>query len=362
MDYNRFWVLAAKRLSGDATKEELHELDILISTYPEAEQLLTEAKEAWSSATRIAELQTAGEEHVSNLRNKIAGFDDTYVETFTERPIRKNFLHKKPVIFGIIILIAGFAAYFLINKSVSSKPTIASASENTVFVEKGSKKTTLTLPDGSIVKLNADSRIFYGNDFSQNRILRLEGEAYFDVVKDPSRPFRIQTADMQVKVLGTAFNVRSYQNETFSEATLIHGSIEVVLNEQKDQRFVLQANQKINVTRNKSVAQKEGETQTRSLSLPEIAIKPVIPDEKDNVIREIAWTENKLYLEGQTFTEAAVILERWFGKKITIEDDKLKNVRYTANFEEETLEQVLQALQISVPFRYKIDNNNVFIY
>ena len=82
MDYNRFWVLAAKRLSGDATKEELHELDILISTYPEAEQLLTEAKEAWSSATRIAELQTAGEEHVSNLRNKIAGFDDTYVETF----------------------------------------------------------------------------------------------------------------------------------------------------------------------------------------------------------------------------------------------------------------------------------------
>src|SRR4029078_631833 len=100
---------------------------------------------------------------------------------------------------------------------------------NTVSTKRGSKS-KVQLPDGTQVWLNADSRIAYNEKFQGNlREVTLEGEAYFDVVRDEKRPFVIHTAAIDIKVLGTAFNVRSYANEKNTETSLIRGSIEVTL-------------------------------------------------------------------------------------------------------------------------------------
>src|SRR5439155_8152 len=91
--------------------------------------------------------------------------------------------------------------------------------------------TYMVLPDGTQVWLNAESRITYSNTFNKSlREVNLEGEAYFDVTHDAAHPFIVHTSSIAIKVLGTAFTVKSYASDKTIEATLLRGSIEVVKN------------------------------------------------------------------------------------------------------------------------------------
>ena len=199
------------------------------------------------------------------------------------------------------------------------------------------------------------------------REVSLNGEAYFDVTKNPDKPFIIHTKKMDIKVLGTVFNVRSYSNEKIAEASLIKGSIEVTLKDRKDQKIVLKPNEKI------SVANEEPKTEikqakvmpakTDPVRIPQIVVKELKPNPTyNNIIGEIAWTQNKLYFEDETFENIGLRMERWFGKKVTIANESLKNVHYTGNYENETLEEVLLSLKLSKSFNFRIGNDNVVIY
>ncbi len=109
--------------------------------------------------------------------------------------------------------------------------------DNVVATRKGSK-TNLVLPDGTKVWVNADSRLSYGKNFgNQLREVYLEGEAYFDVAEDKRKPFIVHTNNIDVKVLGTAFNVRAYGNEVNTQTTLLRGSVEVMLKKTTTGKF-----------------------------------------------------------------------------------------------------------------------------
>jgi len=195
----------------------------------------------------------------------------------------------------------------------------------------------------------------------------LNGEAYFDVTKNPDKPFIIHTKKMDIKVLGTVFNVRSYSDEKTAEAALIKGSIEVTLKDRKDQKIILKPNEKI------SVANEEPKTEikqtkvipakTDPVRIPQIVVKELKPNPTyNNIIGEIAWTQNKLYFEDETFENIGLRMERWFGKKVTIANESLKNIHYTGNFENETMEEVLSYLKLSKTFNFRLGNDNVVIY
>ena len=364
---NRFWLLAAKRFSGDATKDELHELDILISGLPNGTQLLEEAENAWNSCHSTRVERTDLQESLQKLRKKLQHTDPDYdaagpiyVPVFEPRRKKRVLWYTIPA--AIVLTVA---AYFIFNQSGNSSTFTANtttSSDNTVFAPKGSRKTNITLPDGSTVLLNADSRIYYGNDFASRRELKLEGEAYFDVVKNMDKPFVIHTADMDVKVLGTAFNIRSYPGETVSEASLIRGSIEVSVKNRKDP-IILQPNDKIIVTTEKTELPVEQKEEIKlNIKTPQIEINSLTTDEEENLIKEIAWTKNKLYIDGERLDHAALKLERWFGKKIIFENENIKGIRYTGNFENESLETILKAFQLSVPFKYRMENETIIIY
>jgi ferric-dicitrate binding protein FerR (iron transport regulator) len=223
------------------------------------------------------------------------------------------------------------------------------------------------LPDGSQVWLNAGSNLDYNNSTFNNELreVSLNGEAYFDVAKNPDKPFIIHTNKMDIKVLGTVFNVRSYSNEKIAEASLIKGSIEVTLKDRKDQKIVLKPNEKISVANEVSKIepkQKFIPTKTNTSPIPQIVIKELKPNPTYNIIGEIAWTQNKLYFEDESFEDIGLRMERWFGKKVTIANESLKNVHYTGNFENETLEEVLLYLKLSRTFNFRLGNDNVVIY
>ena len=225
------------------------------------------------------------------------------------------------------------------------------------------------LPDGSQVWLNAGSNLdYYNSTFNKEiREVSLNGEAYFDVIKNEAKPFIIRTKKMDIKVVGTSFNVRSYNDEKTAEASLIKGTIEVTLKDRKDQTIVLKPNEKISIAteEEKQLILKTGEkiaVKKNSAAVPQIVVKELKPNPTNNIIPEIAWTQNRLYFEDASLEDIGPRLEKWFGKNVLIQDESLKKIRYTGNFENETIETVLSYLKLSRSFNFKIENDTVVIY
>ena len=236
------------------------------------------------------------------------------------------------------------------------------------IVTKNGNRTKVVLPDGSQVWLNAGSKLDYDHS-TFNKELRevsLSGEAYFDVTKNHEKPFIIHTKNMDIKVLGTVFNVRTYSDEKISEASLINGSLEVTLKDRKDQKIILKSNEKISIANEepiRAIKEEKGvRAKTNPLPIPQIVVEELKPNPSSNIIGEIAWTQNKLYFEDESLEDIGLRMERWFGKKVTIANESLKNIHYTGNFENETLEEVLSYLQLSKAFNFRLGSDNVVIY
>jgi ferric-dicitrate binding protein FerR (iron transport regulator) len=145
------------------------------------------------------------------------------------------------------------AAWFLIKPR--SGVGGAGGSQQEVFTAVGSR-THMTLPDGTKVWLNAGSRIHYEKSFGeQGREISLVGEAFFDVASNPKKPFIIHTAKLDIRVLGTSFNVKSYPSDKTTEATLVRGMIEVSILDRPADKIVLKPNEKLIVTNKDSLAE-----------------------------------------------------------------------------------------------------------
>jgi ferric-dicitrate binding protein FerR (iron transport regulator) len=159
---------------------------------------------------------------------------------------------------------------------------------------------------------------------------------------------------MQVRVLGTSFNVKSYLNESTTETSVIHGTVEVIL-KQKGQVFVVRPSDKLvlfNVNKNEN---KEQPTNLR------VAFDKIRYFEKDSSVVETAWVENKLAFDAEPFAEVAMKMERWYAVKIIFEDEAIAQSRLTGTFTTESIEKALEALQYTYNFKYQINQNIITI-
>jgi ferric-dicitrate binding protein FerR (iron transport regulator) len=276
-----------------------------------------------------------------------------------EQPVRRNRLKK--ILWTASVAASLFIGYLVYSNFLADENrTEKNTARNTVSTKRGSKS-KVVLPDGTQVWLNADSRITYNEKFQGTiREVDLTGEAYFDVVRDETRPFIIHTSTIDVKVLGTAFNVRSYAEEKNTETSLIRGSVEITLVKSADKRkIILKPNDKL------IVANEEGEVVENEDSEGSNGHKPVLTlgkinyRKKENMAVETLWMDNKLAFDGETLEEIALKIERWYDVKLHFADEDLKSDTYTATFEDKTLSEVLDALQASGGLRYSIDKKDV---
>ena len=235
---------------------------------------------------------------------------------------------------------------------------------NSQISTKYNSKTSLVLSDGTKVWLNAGSSLSYDSTFNINlREVSLTGEAFFDVTKNKLKPFIIHTSKIDIKVVGTEFNVRSYATDKTTEASLIRGSIEVSFKDNPDNKILLKPNEKIvvdnngkfeNVSKNSLLAANKKINQ-----VPGVAIKNLTYETKTGTIIETSWVENKLIFQDESFDEIAHQLERWYGVSIVFKNEQLKENHLTGNFTNETVRQALDALKLTAMFRYDIDKNNL---
>ncbi|MFT3902494.1 MAG: DUF4974 domain-containing protein [Niabella sp.] len=233
------------------------------------------------------------------------------------------------------------------------------------FATQNGKRIKATLPDGTTVWLNAGSRLFYETDFNgATREVKLEGEAFFDVVKKAKQPFIVHVNDVAIKVLGTAFNVRAYAEDNNVETTLYRGLVNVSKDGDKTFRpIMLYPNQKLVIPREEGSGSIAGLQVASEVAheLPAMAVKQIDSTITPDKHVETAWMYNRLEFRGDDFETLASKLTHWYDVKIIFEDDAVKQLSFNGSFENERIEQALRALQAATPFSYRINGKEIYI-
>ena len=355
MQEDQFWLLVSLKLSGEATEEELATLEAYLQKHPEKGLQLETLHTLWMGRPSEAyRKESTLDKHLQRLSVHLA------------KPVRPTVYRRLwPVTTRTAWAIGCAAAcliVFLFLYLPAPKKVERQVAQNTVMTKPGSKSKVL-LPDGSQVWLNADSRITYDESFrGPYREVKLCGEAYFDIAKDSHHPFIIHTSSIDVKILGTSLNVRSYRNEQNTEALLIRGSIEVSLRSNPDKKIILHPNEKI-VVKNSVALITTGASSTASKDSgePAMILGKAHFQQKDSAVSEVLWVKNKLAFDEESLPDVASKIERWYDVKVIIRDEELKKTHYTAVFEYENLEQVMEALRLTGNFKYSINKNEVTI-
>jgi len=288
------------------------------------------------------------------LNSQLDSLKETY-DSEGSLKIARNYNWLK--IAAAILMVVGIGFLYRIY-NVGKKENAVSIAKT--FKTKSGERKKITLPDGSTVLLNAQSSLSIGKEFNETcREVILKGEAYFDVIHNKNKPFKVRTEEFNINVLGTAFNVKAYPDEISSEATLIRGLITMEAVNGNGGTITLRPSQK--VTFYKTVAVKAAQKAFKAVSSrPEIIINHYTLI-KDSTIVETAWTQNRIEIYDQDFDEIREVLEKWFNVEINFTNPEIEKYRFTATFSHESIEQVMSALQKVENFKYEIKGNQVII-
>lgn len=269
----------------------------------------------------------------------------------------------------LLVMVAGVMVfYWTLGKRVSKG--IASSSDFTQYITSAGQRHTIVLSDGTQVWLNADSRLACSDSFQtgKEREVTLSGEAYFKVAPNPTSPFVIHTQKLDVRVLGTELNIEAYPGENKEVAALIKGSIQVSLRADPDRRIILKPREKAVVVNNLLLIPSDivHDKKEKRLETPNnLIIAPLTTDSLlDSGTVETAWMEGKLVFRNESFSQLARQMERWYDVDIHFSNSSMEKYRFTGIFSTETIDQALQALQLtspSDPFNYKINGKDVLI-
>ncbi len=234
----------------------------------------------------------------------------------------------------IPLLITNAIIWFILEK-----PTDEIAWQE-LYVPKGDKQ-QLIFQDGTRVWLNSDTKLKYPIEFSGNqREVKLEGEAYFEVKKNPKKPFFVRLNNLSVKVTGTSFNVKAYHDENVITTTLDKGKISLL-------------------TRQENGPMEYGLLPGQQAAYSKIT--SAVDVVKSAIGQNSSWKEKKLIFKDTPLPEVIKVLERWYNMKFIIMDQRLLTYTYTITFQNESLQNVLSELEKITPIKYQINNGIVEI-
>ncbi|QNK61755.1 FecR domain-containing protein [Pedobacter sp. PAMC26386] len=208
----------------------------------------------------------------------------------------------------------------------------------TVETKSGSRK-VLTLSDGTIIRLNANSKIIYPKHFTDSsRKISLSGEAYFEVSKDAKRPFEINSNHSHTTVLGTVFNLKDYAGEEKSALTLVNGRV-LFAAKRTGKKVIITPNEQAVILSDGSLTKKEVYVDAYS-----------------------GWKDSRLVFQHQSLKEIVTILERWYGIQITVKNTEILNNRCSGIYLNPSLNEVLKSLSFILHFQYQTNDKKVLIY
>lgn len=327
--------LIANYLTEGLDKNALDELKTWIAASAENQQYFIRQREIWFSAvSREAASVYDKDKAFENFRNRVESQKE--IQSTSRRGFSLSALWRYAAVVAIIIAV-GCISYW--QGEVNVKDTFADIS---VEAPLGSK-TKLYLPDGTLVWLNAGSRMTYSQGFGvDNRKVELEREGYFEVKRNEKIPFFVKTKDLQLQVLGTKFNFRDYPEDHEVVVSLLEGKVGLnnLLREEKE--AVLSPDERAVLNKANGLLTVESVTASNASQ----------------------WTDGYLFFDEELLPDIAKELERSYNVKIHIANDSLKTFRFYGNFvrREQNIQEVLEALASTEKMQYKIEERNITIY
>ncbi|MDR1201726.1 MAG: FecR domain-containing protein [Tannerellaceae bacterium] len=233
---------------------------------------------------------------------------------------------------ALLCLSIGAASYLYVKEK-----TTTDVREYTILADKG-QRSTILLPDGSKVWLNSHTKISYSNDYGKaQRNVSLTGEAYFEVAKDSNCPFIVNAGEMEVKVLGTTFNIRAYAEDKEIVATLFSGKIEASIG---NTSVILRPDQYASFNRDE---------------------RRLTAHASNNPSYAKMWRDNELAFKSQTFGEIAIILNRIYNVHLEFKSEKIKQYRFSGVIKNNSLDNVIEIISLTAPIVYESKGDTIIL-
>lgn len=210
--------------------------------------------------------------------------------------------------------------------------------QNQLITAKGSKG-RFTLPDGSVVWLNSETKLTYPNQFADDRrLVSLEGEAYFEVAKDAKKPFVVQAGEIDVEVLGTCFDLDSYSSGEFVKTALLSGSVKISGKALKDPVY-LKPDELFRYRKSDQIASVE--------------------EAKVGLYTD--WIKDRLVFDNDCLADILISMEGRYNMDIECPRQFAASTRLSFTIRQESIEEVMEAMSLIAPIRYEIKKNKVYI-
>jgi len=316
--------LLASYFSGTLTRDEEKELESWKGTNEENQTVFKNAEKVWQSLNLLQEMRGYDMPRaLSNVHSKTELFSGHYQNGFL-------FYWQRIAAILLLPLLIGGAIYFIQAKYTSSNSVVWQTITTPLGV-----KSHLQLPDGTLVWVNSGTNLSYPSSFSDGkRNVKLQGEAFFDVAKDEKHPFIVDLGKINIQVVGTKFNASNYEGGRQTEVVLASGKVMLFEKYENKSRLVSEM-----VPGQQAIYLKGGNT---------ISLKHV------DTGKYISWIYGKLIFKDDPMDEVVLKLDRWFNVQIEIADPIIGGYIYTANFQNETIEQILSLIKRTSPVEYTI--------
>ena len=260
---------------------------------------------------------------------------------------------------AILLLISGTA---LLTWHITSKNiTPQELSEYTSISSPLGSKCSIILPDSTMVWLNAGSKITYPKNFNDyERRLTLVGEAFFDVTSNKEKPFMVQTSDILVRAFGTKFNIKAYPEECKVDIQLLNGknlSEEIILKPNEKVIYHKKNNQLTGVKSDSEYSFDSTNSKLNNIKKTESI------EINSNIKTELytSWKDRRWIIEGENLENFAKILERRYNITIVFANNELKAVKFTGIIENETIEQIMEALRLTSPLTFEMSKDTIWL-
>ncbi len=319
-----------KHLEGELQEREVKELASWISESGANEQYYTSIKNRWEAAigdmSRIAKTENEWSRFLSRIKKD-------YQSNVFRYSSNAGIFYR----FAAILIVGIVMGALVMNRGLKQEPIFI-----TSLAPKGSIS-QMVLADSSIVYLNAGSEIRYSPEAKNNsREVFLKGEAWFSVTKNTKKPFVVHTPYYDVNVRGTHFNVKAYEDDAEVTTTLEEGTVEITSSEKfkLTEKILLQPGQQIVLNKD-----------SRTLLVRKVDTRMFT-----------SWKENKLIFINMDLKELIVLLERKYGVDIEVSDNSLLlGYHYDGTIKNETILEVLNLLEETLPIKYKIEGQIILI-
>ena len=330
--------IISKYLRGELTGGEEIKLNQWLDKDLSNKELLDSLSEIWETPLGYPDIVNMDDEQQkiwSNLRSK-----NNYSIPSSTRSVSLTKIILKYAAVLIVFLSLGYVFWNTLDPKSKEVPVLA----KTIIRDNPlGQKSRIQLPDGSTVVLNAGSKLFYLPNFNKDaRKLHLEGEAYFEVKKNPNIPFEVFTNDLVITALGTSFNVKAFGNNEIEKIALKTGEIKIecldTINNKCTPNFLI-----------------PGDLALFSHQTGRISISKFAGSDP------FGWKDGKIVFHHASFAEIIEVLSRWYNVEIEVIGDLKQDWNYSSTFENEVLDNILRSLKFSENIEYKMNGSKIEI-